>query len=60
MSEVARTYQKQDIKKINKEYPEELYIKDLNDPDNHHGVVTHLEQNILECEAKRALGSITE
>ena len=57
---MARTYQKQDIKNIYKEYPEELYIKDLNDPDNHHGVVTHLEQNILECEAKRALGSITE
>ena len=50
----------EDIKKMYKEYPEELYIKDLNDPDNHHGVVTHLEQDILECEVKWALGRITE
>ena len=40
------------------EYIEELYKKDLNDPDNHDGVVTHLEQFILECEVKWALGSI--
>ena len=37
----------------------ELYKKDLNDPDNHDGVITHLEPDILECEIKRALGSIT-
>ena len=38
---------------------EELYKKDLNDPDNHDGVITHLELDILECEVKWALGSIT-
>ena len=41
------------------EYTEELYNKILNDPDNHDGVVTHLELDILKCEVKRALGSIT-
>ena len=41
------------------EYTEELYKKDLNDSDNHNGVVTHLEPDILECEVKWALGSIT-
>ena len=41
------------------EYTEELYKKDLHDPDNHDGVITHLEPDILECEVKRALGSIT-
>ena len=41
------------------EYTEELYKKDLNDPDNHNDVVTHLEADILECEVKWALGSIT-
>ena len=40
-------------------YTEELYQKDLHDPDNHSGVITHLEPDILECEAKWALGSIT-
>ena len=40
------------------EYTEELYKKDLNDQDNHNGVVTHLEPDILECEVKWALGSI--
>ena len=40
------------------EYTEELYKKDLHDPDNHEGVVTHLEPDILECEVKWALGSI--
>ena len=40
-------------------YTEELYKKGLNDPDNHSGVVTHLEPDILECEVKWALGSIT-
>ena len=41
------------------EYTEELYKKDLRDPDNHDGVITHLEPDILECEVKWALGSIT-
>ena len=41
------------------EYTEELYKKDLYDPDNHDGVMTHLEPDILECEVKWALGSIT-
>ena len=41
------------------EYTEELYNKDLHDPVNHDGVITHLESDILECEVKRALGSIT-
>ena len=41
------------------EYTEELYKKDLHDPDNHDGVITDLEPNILECEVKWALGSIT-
>ena len=40
-------------------YTEEIYKKDLNDPDNHDGVVTYLEPGILECKVKRALGSIT-
>ena len=41
------------------EYTEELYKKDLHDPDNHHGVITHLGPDILECKVKWALGSIT-
>ena len=41
------------------EYTEELYKKDLHDPDNHDGVITHLEPDILECEVKWALESIT-
>ena len=41
------------------EYPEELYKNDLNDPDNHDGVITHLGPDILDCEVKWALGSIT-
>ena len=48
----------EDIKKW-QEYTEELYKKDLNDPDNHNGVITHLEPDILECKVKWALGSIT-
>ena len=48
-----------DIKKRWQEYTEELYKKDLHDPDNHNGVITHLEPDILECEVKWALGSIT-
>ena len=49
----------EDIKKKWQEYTEELYKKDLNDPDNHDGVVTHQEADILEYEVKWALGSIT-
>ena len=47
-----------DIKKIWQEHTEELYKKDLHNPDNHDGVITHLEPDILECEVKWALGSI--
>ena len=49
----------EDIKKRWQEYKEELYKKDLHDPDNHAGVITHLEPDIMECEVKCALGSIT-
>ena len=49
----------EDIKKRWRGYREELYKKDLHDPDNHDGVITHLEAGILECEVKWALGSIT-
>ena len=49
----------EDTKKRWQEYTEELYRKDLHDPDNHDGVITHLEPDILECEAKGPLGSIT-
>ena len=49
----------EDIKKRWQEYMEELYKKDLHDPDNHDGVITHLEPDILECQVKCALGSIT-
>ena len=49
----------EDIKKRWQEYTEELQKKDLNDPDNHDSVVTHLVPDILECEVKWALGSIT-
>ena len=49
----------EDIKKRWQEYTEELYKKDLHDPDNHDSMITHLEQDILECEVKQALGSIT-
>ena len=49
----------EDIKKRWQEYTEELYKKDLHDPDNHDGVITHLEPDILECEGKWALGRIT-
>ena len=48
-----------DIKKRWQEYTEELYKEDLHDPDNHNGVITHLELDILECEVKWTLGSIT-
>ena len=48
----------EDIKKRWQEYTEQLYKKDLHDPDNHNGVVTNLEPDILDCEVKWALGSI--
>ena len=51
--------EKEDIKKRWQEYTEELYKKDLHDPDNHDGVITHLEPDILEYEVKWALGSIS-
>ena len=51
--------EEEDIKKRWQEYTEELYKKDLHDPDNHDGVITHLERDILECEVKWALESIT-
>ena len=50
----------EDIKKRWQEYTEELYKKDLHDSDNHDGVIIHLEPDILECEVKGALGSITK
>ena len=50
----------EDIKKRWQEYTEELYRKDLHYPDNHDGVITHLELNILECEVKWALGGLAE
>ena len=49
----------EDIKKRWQDYTEELNKKDLHDSDNHNGVITHLEPDILECEVKWALGSIT-
>ena len=49
----------EDIKKRWQEYTEEVYKKDLHDPDNHDGVITHLEPDILEWEVKCALGSIS-
>ena len=50
----------EDMKKRWQEYTEELYKKDLHDPDNQDGMITHLEPDILECEVKWALGNITE
>ena len=49
----------EDVNKKLQEYTEELYKKDIHDPDNHNGVITHLEPDILECKVKWALGSIT-
>ena len=49
----------EDIKKRWQEYTEELYKKDLHDPDNHHGAITNLEPDVLGCEVKLGLGSIT-
>ena len=51
--------EEEDIKKRCQEYKEELYKKDHQDPDNHDGVIIHLEPDIVECEVKWALGSIT-
>ena len=48
----------EDIKKRQQKYTEELYKKELHNPDNHNGVITHLEPDILECEVRQALGSI--
>ena len=50
----------EDIKKRWQEYTEELYKKDLHDPDNHDGMITHFELDIVECEVKCALGNITK
>ena len=49
----------EDIKKKWQEYTEVIYKKDLSDPDNHDGVITHLQPDILKCKVKRSLGSIT-
>ena len=49
----------EDIKKNWQQYTEELYKKDFHDPDNHDGVITHREPDVLECEVKWVLGSIT-
>ena len=49
----------EDIKKRWQEYTEELYKKDLHDPDNHNGIITQLKPDILECKVKWAIGSIT-
>ena len=57
-SDLAAT-EAENIKKRWQEYTEELYKKNLHDPENHDGVITHLEPDILECEVKWALGSIT-
>ena len=51
--------QVEDIKKRWQEYTEELYKKELHDPDNHEGVITHLQPDILECQVNWSLGSIT-
>ena len=51
--------EEEEIKKRGQEYIEELYKKDLHDPDNHDGVIIHLEPDILECKVKWALGNIT-
>ena len=49
----------EDIKKRWQEYTKELYKKDVHDPNNHDGVITHLEPDIMECKVKQASGSIT-
>ena len=55
----SKDLKEEEIKKKWQEYAKELYEKGLNDPDNHDGVATHLEPDILECEVKWVLGSIT-
>ena len=57
--DVRNLTEAEDIKTRWQEYTEELYKKDLHNPDNHNGVITHLEPDILECQVKWALGSIT-
>ena len=59
LSDFTSLREAEDIKKRWQEYTEELYKKDLRDSDNHDGVIPHLEPDILECEVKWALGSIT-
>ena len=59
LAAAAAATEAEDIKKKWQEYTEELYKKDVHNPDNHDGVITHLEPDILECEVKWALGSIT-
>ena len=59
MTELIWTTETEDIEKRWQEYTEELYKKDPNDLDNHDGVITHLQSDILECEVKWTLGSIT-
>ena len=56
---LRRSLEAEDIKKRWQDYTEELYKKDFHDPDNQDGVITHLEPDILECEVKRVIGSIT-
>ena len=56
---ISNFLEAEDIKKRWQEYTEELYKLDLHDPDNHDGVITHLEPDILECEVKWVLGRIT-
>ena len=51
--------EEEDVKKRWQEYTEEIYKKDLHNPDNHNGVITHIEPDILDCEVKWALGNIT-
>ena len=59
LNNLCKLTEAEDIKKRWQEYIEELYKKDLHDPDNHDGVITHLEPDILECEVKWVLESIT-
>ena len=59
MTQLLDLTEVEDIKKRWQEYTEELYKIDLHDPNNHNGVITHLEPDILECEVKRAFRSIT-
>ena len=59
MDRNGRDLKEAEVIKRWQEYTEELYKKDLHDPDNHQGVIIHLEPDILECEFKWALGSIT-